>query len=64
MTDRPEMFDWSDTCDYMDKLEADNARLRSALTQFVAACDTAPPTSLMVEIGIARNAAVAALAQV
>ena len=36
-------------------------RLRAALTQFVAACDTAPPTSLMVEIGMACNVARAAL---
>lgn len=61
MTDRPKMYDWSDTCDYMDKLEAENARLRSALTQFVAACDTAPPTSLIVEIGMACSVARAAL---
>jgi hypothetical protein len=36
--------------------------LRSALNQFVAACDTAPPTSLMLEIGMARKAAGDALA--
>lgn len=37
------------------------ARLRSALTQFVAACDTAPPTSLMIEIGMACDVARRAL---
>jgi hypothetical protein len=42
-------------------LMAENARLRSALTQFLAACDTAIPTSLMLEIGIAAKAARAAL---
>jgi len=36
-------------------------RLREALIQFVAACDTAPPTSLMTEIGMACEAAKAAL---
>jgi hypothetical protein len=39
------------------ELKAENARLRSALTQFVAACETAPPTSLMIEIGMACKAA-------
>jgi hypothetical protein len=38
-------------------LMAENARLRSALAQFVCACDTAPPTSLMIEIGMACEAA-------
>lgn len=36
-------------------------RLRVALTQFVAACDTAPPTGLMREIVMARKAAGEAL---
>jgi hypothetical protein len=36
-------------------------RLRAALVQFVAACDTAPPTSLMIEIGMACDVARAAL---
>ena len=44
------------------KADAENARLRSALTQFVAACETAPPTSLMIEIGMACKVAKAALA--
>jgi hypothetical protein len=35
--------------------------LRSALNQFVAACETAPPTSLMIEIGMACKAAKDAL---
>jgi hypothetical protein len=39
-------------------------RLRGALTQFVAACDTAPPTSLMIEIGMACNVARAALSRI
>jgi len=42
-------------------LMAENARLRSALTQFVACCDTAPPTSLMIELGTACKVARAAL---
>jgi hypothetical protein len=46
-----------------DRLRSEVNQLRAALTQFVAACDTAPPTSVMVEIGMARNAAVAALAR-
>jgi hypothetical protein len=45
------------------ELKAENARLRSALTQFVAACETAPPTSLMIEIGMACKAARDALQQ-
>jgi hypothetical protein len=40
---------------------AETQTLRSALNQFVAACETAPPTSLMLEIGMACNAAKAAL---
>ena len=36
-------------------------RLRAALRQFVAACDTAPPVSLITEIGMACEAAREAL---
>ena len=36
--------------------------MRAALTQFVAACETAPPTSLMIEIGMACKVAKRALA--
>lgn len=36
-------------------------RLRAALVQFVAVCDTAPPLSLMKEIGMALAVACAAL---
>ena len=36
-------------------------RLRAALTQFVSACETAPPTSLMIELGAACKTAKAAL---
>ncbi len=43
------------------ELKSERDRLRSALTQFVAACDTAPPTSLMTEIGMACDVARAAL---
>ena len=39
----------------------ENERLRAALNQFVAACDTAPPTGLIREIGMARKAAGKAL---
>lgn len=42
-------------------LRAENARLRAALTQFVAACETAPPTSLMLELGMACKVAKEAL---
>jgi hypothetical protein len=35
--------------------------MRAALTQFVAACETAPPTSLMIEIGMACKVARSAL---
>jgi hypothetical protein len=45
----------------IEALQAENARLRAALTQFVAACDTAPPVSLMTEIAMARKAAGEAL---
>lgn len=31
MSDRPRMYDWSDTCDYMEELEAEIDRLRAAL---------------------------------
>lgn len=31
MADRPQMHDWSDTCDYMEELEAEIDRLRAAL---------------------------------
>jgi hypothetical protein len=44
------------------KLAAQVNTLRAALSQFVAVCDTAPPTSLMTEIGIACAAARSALA--
>jgi len=40
---------------------AETQALRSALNQFVAACETAPPTSLMLEIGMAYKAAKDAL---
>jgi hypothetical protein len=42
-------------------LMAENARLRAALIQFVACCDTAPPTSLMIELGMACETARRAL---
>jgi hypothetical protein len=45
----------------VNRLRAENANLRAALTQFVAACETAPPTSLMTEIGMACKVAKAAL---
>lgn len=35
--------------------------LRGALSQFVATCETAPPTSLMTEIGMVYKTAKAAL---
>lgn len=38
-----------DTKDAANEIE----RLRAALVQFVAVCDTAPPTSLITELGIA-----------
>ena len=41
---------------------AEIKRLRASLTQFVAACETAPPTSLMIEIGMACKVAKRALA--
>ena len=47
----------------MESAAEEIERLRSAITQFVAACDTAPPTSLMIEIGMACKAARAALAR-
>jgi hypothetical protein len=40
---------------------AETQTFRSALNQFVAACETAPPTSLMIEIGMACKAAKDAL---
>lgn len=43
--------------DAADEIE----RLRAALTQFVACCDTAPPTSLMIELGMACTVARRAL---
>ena len=43
------------------ELEAENKRVRDALRQFVACCDTAPPTSLVIEIGMACKVARAAL---
>jgi hypothetical protein len=46
-----------------DTIELKVARLRAALTQFVAVCDTAPPTSFMMELGIACDVARAALAK-
>ena len=42
--------------------DAEIERLRSALTQFVACCDTSPPTSLIIEIGMACKVARDALA--
>jgi hypothetical protein len=47
--------------DRIEELEEEIERLRSALTQFVAVCDTAPPTSLMIELGMACKVARAAL---
>jgi len=44
------------------KLYSEAHDLRAALTQFVAACETAPPTSLMTEIGMACKVAKKALA--
>lgn len=44
-----------------DRLRSEVKQLRAVLTQFVACCDTAPPTSLMIEIGMACDAARAAL---
>ena len=44
-----------------DWLRAENYRLRSALKQFVAACNTARPISLMTEIAMAHEVAVRAL---
>jgi hypothetical protein len=45
----------------MPHLMAENERLRSALVQFVAVCDTAPPIGLIRELGLARKTAGAAL---
>ena len=45
----------------MKKLLTENERLRGALRQFVSACDTASPVSLMTEIGMACEAAREAL---
>lgn len=36
MADRPRMHDWSDTCHYMDELEAEIERLRAALKDIQA----------------------------
>ena len=49
--------------DEIERLTAENERLRAALTQFVAACDTAPPISIMQEIAMARKVAGEALNQ-
>lgn len=60
--------EWDDKtiADDADKLMEfvlrETQQLRAALNQFVAACETAPPTSLMLEIGMACNAAKAAIA--
>lgn len=48
----------------VDRLERANAELKAALVQFVAACDTAPPASFVIEIGMACKAAKEALAKV
>lgn len=48
--------------DVLAEKNAEIARLRAALVQFVAACETAPPTSLMTEIGMACKVAKTALA--
>jgi len=45
----------------INQLRAQVASMKSALTQFVAVCDTAPPTSLMIELGMACKAAKSAL---
>jgi imidazolonepropionase-like amidohydrolase len=43
--------------DFLYEAAEEIERLRSALVQFVAACDTAPPTSMMIEIGMACTVA-------
>lgn len=45
----------------LGRIADDLEQLRAALTQFVAACETAPPTSLMIEIGMACTVAKRAL---
>jgi hypothetical protein len=47
--------------DYWKASEEEAERLRTALNQFVACCDTAPPTSLMNELGMACKVARKAL---
>jgi len=47
--------------DEKENLRAENERLRAALRQFVACCETAPPVSLMAELGMACKAAKEAL---
>lgn len=49
-------------CDMIDRIIKERDMLHAALTQFVAACETAPPTSLMSELGAACKAAKRALA--
>jgi len=44
-----------------DSAMAEAYQLRSALTQFIAACDTAQPTSLMAELSMACTVARRAL---
>jgi hypothetical protein len=47
--------------DLRNEAVAEIKQLRAAIRKFVAACETAPPTSLMIEIGIACKTAKAAL---
>ncbi len=52
----------SDVDAYLHACAADEIkRLRAALIQFVALCDTAPPTSLIIELGMACKVARRAL---
>lgn len=51
----------AEACDKLTAAQDENKRLRAAIVQFVAACDTAPPISLITELGRACDAARLAL---
>lgn len=42
MPERPEMYDWSDACEYMEELEAEIERLRAAIQRTVEALGLRP----------------------
>lgn len=61
-------WEWNRATEGMKERDAKIALLeslveiqRAALNQFIAACETAPPTSLMIEIGMACKVAKAAV---